>query len=242
MVNILIGISFILIALSLIGFINSIVKKKSTIKWIILSLISLLLPFIMLVAFGESKGNLTKYDSSEKEKPITQQDGSIKMKGSYNNYIVGEDIKEGKYDVEMEDIFGSIQIVGKRDLASNLAQILGLENILKLRVVLHDGDEIMAKDTAIFTIAKNEKFGSEEVELYPGTWIVGEDILAGSYNMSATTKSVGELSIFKKDDEIPVISEFIGEGVEPATLDINLIDGDQIQVTKMNFKLIPKDN
>lgn len=239
MVNILIGISFILIALSLTGFVNSIIKKKSKTKWIGLTLISILLPFVILVAFGESKGTLTKYDQNEKEKPTIESDGTIKMKQSYTNYIVGEDIEEGKYDVEIDDVFGNIQIVGKKDLSSNLRQKLGLENIVKLRVVLHNGDEIMVEDPAIFIPAKDEKFVYEELMLYPGTWIVGDDIAPGKYNLSSTTDSIGEVSIFQQDRRIA--DGFIGEGINPPTQDIELFEGDKIQITKMNFKLVPKN-
>lgn len=109
----------------------------------------------------------------------------------------------------------------------------GLLLIISLFILLNTSVHAASLDEISKTREESYK-NQEVVELFSGTWTVGEDIPAGRYEITAGEGESGNIFIgegVKKINEILGTSEF-GLGISKITVD--LIDGDPIEIKGLN--------
>ena len=83
-------------------------------------------------------------------------------------------------------------------------------------------------------------FEYEEVILYPGIWYVGESVAPGTYEVSSLSEPSGEIILYGEDNKfIGNAKANKGQSFEPMIIEV--IEGDKLNVSNMNVKLLPSE-
>ena len=231
--------SILCIVAAFAALVYAFIKKKPVGRWIALFAVTLLLPLIATMTLGESRGTLNKDEEEVFVAPVLGEDGVYKaQKGEY---MVGEHIEPGKYDFTVTDKFSELSL-RTEEPATNVYGRIGLLGIKQFRLDLKDGDKVVFFDESILTPVTTELLPFQEGEFSAGIYYVGEDISPGNYNISATTDTTGQVTIYDGVENRVVIEGNIGKNQDPPSADIELLDGEIIKVLDANFKLLPINN
>lgn len=159
------------------------------------------------------------------------------------NWIVGEDIAPGRYEITTTDGQNRNLFINKEDDNSHVNAILGDSNISVSRVsfYLTGGEEIEIKgmDLVIFTPLEA---GKDLTQIHSGNWIVGVDVEPGTYIATTVDGASGNLFVYNQDGR-PVTNEILGVneldmGVEKVQLkleegfEINILSLDEVNLEK----------
>ena len=237
MMSILPIAAFTLFGVSVVGIVYSLIKKKKSGLWIGLLVVSIVLPFNILLAFGEkNEKTVDEYGKPLFVEPVVEESGIIHLQTG--DYFVSKHLPAGTNDASVDAKFSDILHIGEVGQAKGLTQRLGLSGIMKVRLSTEEGDELRLSDQMTLTPAEQPKPVYEERVLYPGTWFVSKDITPGRYTIMPTTDTVGEVKIYEEDGR-QVANGKLGKGQEPPAIHIDLLEGYRIEITNMNFNLLP---
>ena len=145
----------------------------------------------------------------------------------------GKDIQIGLYDITSINGNGIFTVIaGGGALRSNEvlgnAQNLGIS---KVRVNIQNGDEITLAgiDKVHFQPVTTPIITTvHTVNMYSGSWVVGEDIAAGRY--MATTSGSGNF-VLNTIEGIPDINEILGGNSGVRNITVDLTDGEIIDIS-----------
>ena len=152
------------------------------------------------------------------------------------NWIVGEDIAPGCYEITTTDGQNGNLFINKEDANSHVNAILGDSNISVSRVsfYLTGGDEIEIKgmDLVIFTPLEA---GKDLTQIHSGNWNVGLDVEPGTYIATTIPGDSGNLFVHDENDRT-VVNEILGttefgSGVERVQL--KLKEGYEIHIMSL---------
>lgn len=149
----------------------------------------------------------------------------------------GTNIQVGLYDVTPVDGQGNFIVHSSTgDLKVNeiLDDTLSI-GVAKVRVAISDGDEIQLisiNKTHFEPVTTPFVTTVQEVYLYSGKWVVGEDIAAGSYKATASSGS-GNFIVYDKNGML-ITNEILGGSMGVAEVTVNLQDGDVIEIDSIN--------
>ena len=169
------------------------------------------------------------------------------LRFSDGTHKVGQGLEPGLYDVEMPMEYKALLVkdrvfyVENYDrIESQQHQIFGEFGIEKVRVKLVEGDMLaFGGGEGIFMPAVQERTEYEELSLYPGVWTVGEDgIKPGRYSIIPLDDAVGKVIFYNKDGSSDG-GGMLGKGQEPPAIIIDFLDGYEVHIRNMNFKLVP---
>lgn len=156
---------------------------------------------------------------------------------SAGEHFVGQQIEKGIYDVTFSNGSGNFFVHSSDDnLLSN--EIGGNSGISKYRSILPDGSRIKLNGIkATFTPVKRTILPYEDLELYAGYWLVGQDLTNGRYKVTTTGSNSGNFMVFSSNGSNKT-NEILGGSYGVDEVIVNLKDGDLIQISslsKVNF-------
>lgn len=166
-------------------------------------------------------------DQSEVKEPAKRQvqgETTTLITGSYKS---PEDIKPGYYDVVSAGGSGNLYIKGSHRYNEILGGTIGVS---KVRVIIAEGSEIEISGVsgATFTPIDAEYVANHiETSLYPGSFIVGQDIGQGRYIAKAGSGQSGNLFIKGSKS----VNEILGTSFGTPAVTVDVKDGDEIEIS-----------
>lgn len=214
---------------SLIGLIYSFIRKKRKIPWI-LGIASSIILTIFIVALTDAILDKVEIPDEKIEETSTDPAGSVRLKST--KYIVGDEIKEGVFDITFQKDSGSLEVV-PLDISREFSDITFFGNNKKFRIYLKEGDGLDIKSgIAIVSPADETIRPYEETKITAGIWVTGISLSPGKYQISNIERP-GNIAQFDNKRQY-VMSEILSEGI---TLDLQ--EGDYIVVNGTALTLIP---
>ena len=145
-------------------------------------------------------------------------------------FMVGQDIPEGRY-VITADGFGNFFVYdGELPIVNALLNDgEGDFGVPSLTIYLHEGNEIEISgiNNVTFTPAATQLV----TVLTAGDWIVGLDILPGTYDVFSTYEESGNFFVFSADIlGLPLVNEILGGEWGVERVRVNLEEGQRIQM------------
>ena len=197
--------------------------------------------FSLLMVFALSLtaacGNTNTSETSNPTNASERQIAGTAIDLGAGTFVGGTNIQVGLYDVTPVDGQGNFIVHSSTgDLEVN--EILGdPQNIgvAKVRVAISDGDVIELiniNKTHFEPVTTPFVTTVQEVYLYSGKWVVGEDIAAGRYQATATSGS-GNFIVHDKSGML-ITNEILGGSMGVAEVTVNLQDGDVIEIDSIN--------
>ncbi|SMC20876.1 hypothetical protein SAMN02745134_01128 [Clostridium acidisoli DSM 12555] len=183
-----------------------------------------------------SSSNTTKADNSTTQAVKQRQVTGKATDLGAGTFTGGKDIPVGLYDATSLDGSGNFTVnASSVDLKVN--EILGVQDgqgVAKVRVKIENGDQIQLQGinkTHFEPVTAPFATSSQTVNIYSGSWTVGEDIVKGRYN--ASTANGGGNFVVYDSNGLPKTNEILGDGgVKQVTVDLN--DGDIVTVASLN--------
>lgn len=144
-------------------------------------------------------------------------------------YTVGTHLDGGRYDITFNGD-GNFTVYNGNNLLTN--EIGGSNGISKYRAIFVNGSTFKIASMGIHTTpVKQELKSYGDISLYAGYWIVGQDITAGRYKVTAPSGS-GNFIIYNSNS-VPKTNEILGtNGVQDVT--VNLENNDIINIANLN--------
>lgn len=159
------------------------------------------------------------------------------------NYIVGTDIKAGRYTVTPQNGSGNFSNEPKKSLSgSSLNEILGTDDpsmyVPSVTANFSKGDKITVEGipTVQFTPVTTRNKTNTTV-LNTGIWVVGKDIKKGKYEVTPVSGQSGNFSIEPKSTFGDSTNEILGEDTSASQvpkINVSLHKGDKIQIQGMS--------
>jgi hypothetical protein len=183
---------------------------------------------------GSSNSNQTKAPTPA-PKPVRQTQGTAVTIGA-GTFTGGKDVAVGLYDVTtVPGASGNFMVSG----ANSYNEILGADSIggvSQIRVKIGDGDkiEISGLNEVTFTpVTAAYVTDHAATTLYAGTFIVGQDVVAGRYTVTPAKGESGNFMVSGANS----YNEILGDSTFPgrvSSLTVNLSEGDVISISGMN--------
>lgn len=229
--NIVSGLASIMFFISIGGLIYSLIRKKRKLPWI-LGIIGGFALASMIVLFDDEILDRLDFPDEKIEDVSKDPEGTVRIKEG--KYIVGEEVKEGWYDLTFQKDSGSFEIVNLYQ-GGEFRDSTAFGQNPKFRLYLKDGDGIdINLGIAIFTPATIEKKSYERAEITAGVWIVGETLAPGRYKIQ-DVKGPGNVRVRGTDGKLK-ITEVIGDGII-----LDLVDNDVLSITGTSITLVPEN-
>ena len=226
----------VLFFISLLGFIYSFIQKKSKTVWFVLLILSMFTPIGIMSVLGEKKEEV---ELGIKKPGVVFSDEAGVLSIEAGKYIVGDEIEPGQYDLTKDEPYVTLSVLSVEPTNSHLERI-GIGDIDKVRVNLQNGDEFQPQGDVFATPVIPVLFEYEEVILYPGIWYVGESVAPGTYEVSSLSEPSGEIILYGEDNKfIGNAKANKGQSFEPMIIEV--IEGDKLNVSNMNVKLLPSE-
>jgi uncharacterized protein with FMN-binding domain len=163
------------------------------------------------------------------------------------NYVVGQEIKSGRYTITPQGGSGNFSSIAKKTTTgSSLNEILGTDDpsmdVPSVTANLAKGDKVQIQGipTVQFTpVTSRNK--NNTTALTTGVWVVGKDIKKGSYVATPAEGQSGNFTIRPKSVFGSTTNEILGTDTsngEVPKVNVKLHKGDSIQVqgmTQVNF-------
>jgi len=145
-------------------------------------------------------------------------------------FIVGEDIPPGRYIISAD---GSGNLFLRRNGRSFVNEILGDGEwgVSTVTTYLENGDEIEIGGINLVTFEPTETILL--TTLTTGDWIVGIDILAGSYQVLAINDEDSG-NFFVRRNGRSIANEILGGNFGEAYISVTLEDGDVVTISRLN--------
>lgn len=194
-------------------------------------------------ATSGSKNSTTSSNSSvsqpttQVDQPTTKPTEAVRqVKGKATslgagNFTGGKDVAVGLYDVTTTGGSGNFIVTGP-DSYNNILGSAGGLGVSKVRAKISDGDQIQISglSNVVFTpVATPFVTKPTTVNLYSGTFTVGEDIAPGRYVATTTPGKSGNFIVSGPDSVNEILGQTSGMGV--ANVTTNLSDGDVITIS-----------
>lgn len=224
-------------------------QKKSIFKrwWFWIAAVFLL--FIIIGTANSKKplsssGSLSNQTNISKATPgtnkTTPKSGQRQVTGKAadlgaGTFEGGKDITAGVYDAASAEGQGNFTVNSSSGelLANEILGNSGEIGVSKVRVKISNGDVIKLQGinkTHFEPVTASFVKSVQNVSLYAGRFIVGEDIAAGRYVASAPSGS-GNFVVYSS--KMPVVNEILGQsGVKNVTVDLK--NGNEINIAGLN--------
>ncbi|PKY89685.1 hypothetical protein CYJ57_02965 [Falseniella ignava] len=199
----------------------------------------LLLMLIFVCLFNSHSAVAYGLELTDYEALITSSQNIKPTELSSGEWIVGEDIEPGRYNIKPsdEEDSGNIMINQKDKSSLLLNEVLGFNHfggVEQIRVYLTGGEkiEIIGLDSVTFTPVGPEE---KHEEIHAGFWIVGIDVEPGTYIATTEKEQSGNVFVTDKDGYL-VTTEILGEnmfrGVDQ--MELKLEEGYKIDVSNLS--------
>lgn len=194
---------------------------------------TLSLVFITFTLIVTSCKKSTEISSEVGTEPVIGE----KVELPTGNYIVGNDIKEGFYNIKM--ISGNGNVVVKDGNADIVADESMKGKAAKLRIAVMEGYEVHVSNgakVAFNPTPMKSKMITEKKEtvLYSGFWYVGKDIAPGKYKVWKNMSSDSNIGIVNNKDKFKVNNKMSKDKSGLKEFIIDLEDGDIIKIDNSN--------
>lgn len=215
--------------------------------------VSILIGIVVISNFG-SKNNTVKTNKNttaqeqsketqnqEETKQVEKTTPKREVAGtatdlSTGTFVGGKDVKKGLYEVTPVDGQGNFTIKSSNgNLKTN--EVLGKSQdmgVSQVRVKIEDNDEIQLqgiRKVHFEPVTTEFQTSVIETKMHSGEWIVGEDIVAGRYKVTAPSGS-GNFVIF--NNNMPVTNEILGGQYGVKEVSVNLKDKEKIEIASLN--------
>ncbi|ATO43375.1 hypothetical protein [Loigolactobacillus coryniformis] len=157
------------------------------------------------------------------------------------NYVVGTDIKSGRYTVTPQNGSGNFSTEPKKSLSGSLNEILGTDDpsyVPSVTANFRKGDKVKVEGipTVQFTPVTTRNKTNTTV-LNTGIWVVGKDIKKGKYEVTPASGQSGNFTIQPKAVLGDTTNEILGDDTsasEVPKVNVKLHKGDTIQIQGMS--------
>lgn len=160
--------------------------------------------------------------------PTRQTEGSAVVLGS-GTFAGGTDVVPGLYDVTTGPDQNEHFIVTGTDLYN---EVLGTKGVPKIRVQISKGDQIQISGTSeVFFTPVSTPFVTSQsaVNLYAGTWTVGQDLGPGKYVATPGNGQTGQFVIQSEGVAVTLGGDSSQGEVPSVTFTVQ--NGDVIEIT-----------
>jgi len=170
-------------------------------------------------------------DEDEDNVPLTRDNSSAELTMLFSGtFFVGDDIPPGRYVISGDEPGNLFVRRGGRAIVN---EILGDGDwgVPTITISLQDGDEIEISgiSNVTFTPAETELLTT----LTTGDWVVGIDILAGTYDASAVDEDDSG-NFFVRRSGRAIVNEILGGTFGVDRVRVILEDGDVITISSLN--------
>ncbi len=203
---------------------------KHFVKAIAVGFATMTLGVTVIMSTPEISTNTMVYAKAE---PASLQPG---------NYVVGTDIKSGRYTVTPQNGSGNFFNEPKKTLSgSSLNEILGTDDpsyVPSVTANFRKGDKVKVEGvpTVQFTPVTTRNKTNTTV-LNTGIWVVGKDIKKGNYEVTPASGQSGNFTIQPKAAFGDSTNEILGDDTslsEVPKVNVKLHKGDTIQIQSMS--------
>lgn len=174
-------------------------------------------------------------DTSADGIPVDYNNAAKETTLSTGNFQVGVDVSPGRYKITANEGLGFFNIVSSAGAQTSFLLASALDDS-SLEVYLYDGERVTID--GMESVSLVPKAPSLRTSLGSGIFIVGLDIEAGTYNISAKNQT-GNISIDSPNSSSLKINEAFGGESGVDNVNAPLVDGDIITIMNMsnvNFK------
>lgn len=150
------------------------------------------------------------------------------------DFAGGTDVAPGLYDVTTGPGQSGNFVVTGPDSYNEVLASQGSQGVPEIRVRISDGDQIQISGLSqtFFTPVSTPLVTTQStVDLYAGTWTVGQDLGSGRYVASASTGQSGTLTIAREGVSVTLGNDTNHGQVRSVAF--NVQDGDVIQISAL---------
>lgn len=224
-------------------------KRRKTNKYIIGGFV--LFVIIVAAASGGSKDKTTNSSTTASTTPAAQTQSNTAQTAKApatrqvtgtattigaGTFTGGKDVQDGLYDVTTAaGQSGNFMVSGTDSYNEILGDADG-QGVPKVRVQISDGDQIQISGltTVTFTPVTTAFVTSHSlVNLYAGTWTVGQDLGPGRYVATPGSGQSGNFIVSGSDSYNEILGGSSEDGGVPSVT-VNLTDGDIVDISSLS--------
>ncbi|AGK97945.1 hypothetical protein [Clostridium pasteurianum] len=220
--------------------------KKIIFKKIWICLIVIIIIVIGMNVYGKSTSSFNENKSNTSNNSIQKlrQSATLKQRQiagkamdlGAGTFFGGKNIQAGLYDITPVDGRGNCTIEDNKGKV-NISETLGMDRgmcVTKIRTKITNEDRIQLygiNKVHFEPVVSSSDTTSQSIQLYTGTWAVGEDIAKGTY-IATSSKGSGNLAVYNKDGMTKVNKILGTDGVKEVTVDLE--DYNTIVISNLN--------
>ena len=152
-------------------------------------------------------------------------------------YIAGIDIEPGRYMVTTERGFGGFVVYETGTSLPEISELIGYfadpHHVPSVAVTLADTQEIMVYGAKLRDVVFTPLETVLLTELTTGVWVVGLDILPGTYTVSSKDGRTGNLTVLEGDLPVARVSLGSGGGTFKEYETITIKEGEVIRISNI---------